>query len=157
VPNICQVLAYVIVKKIMLSIWSQFFLSRNYGACGDTLACGWLDNRSRNIVLLNNFPTNPRTKTATKFKWRSNHFWLINRSKNSDTRCEMRLSGSSILASDRRGEYSTEMNVSARTKLLRELLKSVRRDAAGTVQCSSDCQFVFENCHAVIPILVIRK
>lgn len=25
------------------------------------------------------------------------------------------------------------------------------------VQCSSDCQFVFENCHAVISILVIRN
>lgn len=64
----------------------------------------------------------------------------------------MQLSGSSILASD------SEVNIqwrrmSARTKLPRELLKSVRR--YGTVQCSSDCQFVFENCHAVIPILVI--
>lgn len=28
---------------------------------------------------------------------------------------------------------------------------------AGTVQCSSDCQFVFENCHAVISILVISN
>lgn len=28
---------------------------------------------------------------------------------------------------------------------------------AGMIQCSSDCQFVFENCHAVISILVISN
>jgi len=60
-------------KKLFYQFEVNFFLLRNYGA----LACGWLNNRSRNIVLLiEQFPDKSENQDRNKIQMTLQSFFI---------------------------------------------------------------------------------